>query len=147
MSSLYTQTVKFGVSNGPTFTGAVNVPASGNDVPRIYQSLDCLHGATTTIDASGFKYANWLAMGFQMQLDPVQTGTPTDAQKAAATVTVHLVDALSGGATDYTIALNVGQAVSWVVIPPTIVHDVASITVVGDTNCDCDINGILLVSA
>ena len=147
MNAQFTQTTQFGVSNGPTYSGQNSVPVSGSDVVRNYPGTNCLHGVTTTIDASGFLVANWLAMGFAVKADSTQTGTPSAAQQAAASVTIHLVDGLSGGATDYTIPLTVGQAVSWVTIPPTLAHNVTEITVVGDTYVDVDVFGLVVLTA
>ena len=147
----YTQGVTFGVSNGPTYGGTQTVPppsgGTGTENYRNYPFVLCLNTATTTIDASGFLVANWLAMGFTMQVDPVQTGTPTPTQLANAQVTIHLVDGLSGGATDYTITIGVGNSVSWIVIPATLVHNVTSITVHGDSVVDCDVAGLLVLTA
>lgn len=145
--STYTQRINFSINDGPQFGGVNTVQGSPNDTPRIYNGELCLNGATTPVDDSGFMHANFLAMGFNMQLAPVQTGSPTPTQLAAASVVIHLVDGLSGGATDYTITLGVGQVASWVVIPATLVHDVSSITVVGDTNADVQIYGLLLLTA
>ena len=143
---VFTQKTSFGVSTGPTYTGQSTVTGTSMAEPRLY-SANCLHGANTTIDSSGFTYTNLLAFGFTMVLDPVQTGSPTTTQLANATVTVHFTDALSGGATDYTFAVPVGAQTSYVVIPALIAHNAVSIIVYGDTYCDCDIYGIVMLSA
>ena len=137
----YTQTTQFGLTNGPTYSGASVVSAVS--VPRLYSELILHSGSPQTIDVSGFNYANWLAMGFMAQLDPVQTGTPG----ATPSITVNLVAGLSGGSGPYTITLSMGQSVSWVVIPATLVHNVTSITVTPDSAADVDLYGILVVSS
>ena len=144
----YTQQTTFGVSNGPTYQGQTIVPPvlTGTETYRNY-SAQVLFGASgQVIDAVGFAQANWLAMGFTMVLDPVQTGTPTPAELLAATVTIHLKDCV-GGVADFDIVLGVGQSASWVVIPASITDDCTSITIDGDANCDCDVYGLLLLSA
>jgi hypothetical protein len=142
----FRQAVQFGITNGPTFGGVNTVTNTSADTPRLYSSL-CLHGVNTTIDASGFVYDNWLAMGFSASADATQTGTPTSSQLSSASVTVSLTDALTGGATPYLIPLGMGQASSWVTIPATILHNCSNIAVVGDANVDVDVYGILLLTA
>jgi hypothetical protein len=144
----YTQVVSFGVSTGPTYQGQVSVPptATGTENYRNYSAQVLAGVSAQVLDASGFVDDNWLAMGFLMQVDPVQSGTPTAAQLLAATVTIKLKGCCAG-VTDYTITLNVGQSVSWVVLPAAIVANATSITVDGDANVDCDVYGILLLSA
>jgi hypothetical protein len=141
----YTQQTQFGISNGPTYSGVTSVTNSTSTAPRLYSAL-CLHGVTTTIDASGFVYDNFVAMGFKALADSVQTGTPTSNQLATASCSINLVDGLSGGATDLVLSLGVNNSLSYVAAPATLAHNVTSITVTGDTNVDLDIYGILMVT-
>ena len=141
----FTQLTQFGISNGPTYQGTTSVTNSTSTAPRLYSAL-CLHNATTTIDASGFVYGNFVAMGFKATNDSTQTGTPTTSQLANASCVIHLVDALSDGSTDLTISLNTNNSVSYTVAPALLAHNATSITVVGDTYVDLDIYGILMVT-
>jgi len=143
----YTQRTDFGVSNGPTYSGTTVVPDTGlgTENYRNY-SASVLNTVATTIDAVGFLVANLVAFGFKMSVDAVQSGAPTPAELAAATVTVHLKD-VDGGIADYDIVLAVGEAASFVTIPATVTNDCTSITVTGDAVVDCVIEGLVILSA
>jgi len=144
----FTQTMSFGVSNGPTYQGQNIVLCNllGTENYRDYPSL-CLNNIATVIDASGFLIANWKAMGFAMSVAPVQTGAPNAAELLAATVEVFFEHGLFGGITDYSFTLGVGEAKSWTVVPPTLVCDVDSIFVTGDAVVDCNVYGLLCLNA
>jgi hypothetical protein len=135
----YTQRTDFGVSNGPTFSGTTVVPDTGlgTENYRAY-SASALNTATTVIDA--------VAFGFKMSVDPVQSGAPTPAELAAATVTVHIVN-VDGGMADYDIVLAVGEADSYTTIPAVFTNDCTSIEVDGDAVVDCVIEGIVTLAA
>jgi hypothetical protein len=143
----YTQRTDFGISNGPTFSGTTVVPDTGTGTEnfRAY-SASALNTATTTIDAVGFLVANLVAFGFKMSVDAVQSGAPTPAELAAATVTVHIKN-VDGGAADYDIVLAVGEADSYTTIPAVFTNDCTSITVDGDAVVDCVIEGIVTLAA
>jgi len=142
----YTQRTDFGVSNGPTFSGTTIVPDTGLGTEnfRAY-SASVLNTVVTTIDAVGFLVANLVAFGFKMSVDAVQSGAPTPAQLAAATVTIHVQDVETGA--DFDIVLAVDQAVSYPAIPATFDTDCPAITVTGDGVVDCVIEGLILLSA
>lgn len=142
----YTQRTDFGVSNGPTFSGTTVVPDTGvgTENYRAYFSA-CPNTVVTTIDAVGFLVANLVAFGFKMSVDPVQSGAPTPAELAAATVTIHIQDVETGA--DFDIVLAVGQAASFPAIPATFDTDCPAITVTGDAVVDCYIEGLVLLSA
>jgi hypothetical protein len=147
IGTTYTQGTTFGVSNGPTYQGQKTVPpeTTGTETYRNY-SAQVLNGAADqVVDASGFTVLNWLAMGFKMVVDAVQTGSPTAQQLLDAEITIKLVGALGPG--DYEIVLGVGESVSFVDLPVEIDTDVTSITVDGDANVDCDLYGLLLLKA
>ena len=145
--TVYTQRVDFGVSNGPTYSGSSTVPATvtGTETFRNY-SAQCLNSAITIIDDIGFVLANLLAFGFEMVVDAVQSGAPTPAELAAATVTVRFVDALGPGV-DYSITLGVGESASFVIVPASIIADASAVEVDGDTVVDCDVYGLILLAA
>lgn len=143
----YTQRTDFGVSNGPTYSGTTVVPdvvGTGTETYRNY-SAAIPNTVVTTIDAVGFLVANLVAFGFKMSVDAVQSGAPTPAQLAAATVTIHIQDVETGA--DYDIVLAVDQAVSFPAIPATFDTDCPAITVTGDGVVDCVIEGLILLSA
>lgn len=140
----FTDTSNFGCSNGPTFQGRNIV--TGGDNSRAY-SETILAGVTGQVmDASGFVAADLLAYGFQMTVDPIQSGSPSQAQKDAATVTITFKGCCAG-VTDYTITLGSGQKDVATVVPASIVADATSIEVDGDANCDCIIGGALMLAS
>ena len=142
----YTQRTDFGVSNGPTFSGTTVVPDTGLGTEnfRVY-SASALNTINTTIDAVGFLVANLVAFGFKMSVDPVQSGAPTPAELAAATVDVVMLNVLTGA--PFTMTLVVGEAVSFPAVPATFDTDCGSIHVLGDTVVDCVVEGLILLSA
>jgi hypothetical protein len=144
----YTQRTDFGVSNGPTYSGTTVVPdvvGTGTENYRNY-SAAVLNTIVTTIDAVGFLVANLICFGFKMSVDAVQSGAPTPAQLAAATVTVHIKD-VDGGIADYDFTLAVGEAESYVTIPAVFTNDCTAITVTGDGVVDCIVEGLILLAA
>ena len=143
----FTKRTDFGVSNGPTYSGTTVVPdiGLGTDTYRNYSS-SVLNTIVTTIDAVGFLVANLVSFGFKMSVDAVQSGAPTPAELAAATVTVHIKD-VDGGIADFDIPLNVGEADAYTTIPAVFTNDCTSITVTGDGVVDCIVEGIVTLSA
>jgi hypothetical protein len=146
----FTKVTQFGVSNGPTYQGWRVVPAVPTGTENYHNPQgQILNGAAgVVIDAVGFLFADLKAFGFTMQIDPIQTGTPSPAQLAAATVTIHLKNCV-GGVADYDIVLGVGQDEVQMAptIPAGIDSDCTSIEVDGDANCDCDVWGLVYLEA
>lgn len=151
----FTKGGQFGVSNGPTYQGQETVPAVvlGTETYRNPTGQILNGGVGIVIDASGFLIANLLAFGVKMELDPVQThvGGPTPAELAAAVVTIRLVNVV-GGVGDFEIVLGVGQEFSQIITPAWlaangITDDCTEINVDGDVVCDCDVYGLVLLSA
>lgn len=146
----FTKVTQFGVSNGPNYQGQRTIPAVPTGTENYHNPQgNILNGAVgTVIDAVGFLFANLKCFGFRMVICPVQTGTPTPAQLAAATVTIHLVNCV-GGIADYDIVLGVGEDECQMDpnIPAVITDECLEITVDGDANCDCDVEGLVYLEA